>query len=150
MDRLVAFEPPYIVDDSRPALPGDLPARIRGMIAAGRPGDAVERFLVEAVGLSPIAVSTMQGGSGWRAMESLATSIPHDLAIIGDGSMPVRLSRITAPTLMLDSSASAPWLRRATSAVAAVVPGARHQTIDGPAHGFDAATVAEALTSFLA
>jgi pimeloyl-ACP methyl ester carboxylesterase len=150
MDKLVVFEPPYIVDDSRSLPPADLPARVRGMIASGRPGDAVERFLVESVGVPAEAVLGIEASPEWPAMQALAPTVLHDLAIMGDSSIPDRLSLITVPTLVLDSSGSAPFLRTAAAAVAGVVPGASHRTLEGPNHGYDPEMAAQVLVEFLA
>ena len=149
MDRLAVYEPPYIVDDSRPHPSPDLPARVRGMIAAARPGDAAERFLVEAAGMSPAAVAAMEGAPGWATVEAVAHTIPHDLAIMGDSSIPSRIGSIKVPTLVLGGGTSPQWLRLASRAVAAAVPGARSATLDGPGVGFDAATAAPVLVDFL-
>src|SRR5579859_2396645 len=43
--KLVVYEPPFIVDDSRPPVPRDYVAQITARVAAGRRGDAVEYFM---------------------------------------------------------------------------------------------------------
>lgn len=149
MDRLAVYEPPCIVDDSRPRPSADLPARVRGMIAGGRAGDAVERYLVEEAAVSPDLVARLQAGPDWVAMEALAPTITHDLAIIGDGSLPDGLGSITVPTLVLDGAASATWLRHAARAVAAQIPGAEYVTLAGPGFGFPATSAAPVLVAFL-
>ena len=63
MDRIAVYEPPYIVDDSRPRPSPDLPARVRGMVAGGRASDAVERYLVEEAAVSQATVARLQSGS---------------------------------------------------------------------------------------
>src|SRR5215510_9701089 len=40
--RVAMFEPPFVVDDSRPPGPADYVQRLDASIASGRPGDAVE------------------------------------------------------------------------------------------------------------
>ena len=49
--RLTLYEPPFIVDDSRPPLPSDWVERLDELIAAGRRGEAVEYFLTVGVGI---------------------------------------------------------------------------------------------------
>lgn len=149
VSKLAVYEPPYIVDDSRPQPSHDLPARIRGMLASGRPGDAVDRYLVEEAAVSPAMVARMRAGPGWTAMEGLASTITHDLAIIGDGSTPDRLGTIRVPTLILDGVASPVWLRHAARAAAALVPGAQYVTLDSPTFSFDAAAAVPVLAAFL-
>jgi pimeloyl-ACP methyl ester carboxylesterase len=149
MDRLAVYEPPCIIDDSRPRPSADLPARVRGMIAGGRAGDAVERYLVEEAAVSPAMVARLQASPDWVVMEALAPTIAHDLAIIGDGSLPDGLGSITVPTLVLDGAASAVWLRHAARAVALQIPGAEYVTLDGPGFGFPATAAAPVLAAFL-
>ncbi len=153
--QLVAYEPPYVVDSGRARPSTDLPARVRGMVAAGRPADAVERYLVEAEGRSTAAVARMQAEPGWSAMEGLAPTITHDLAIMGDYAIPEeRFAAIKARTSIVDGIASAPWLREAAQATAAFIPGARYLTLEGPsadlaAHDLDARTAAPVLAELL-
>ena len=149
LDRIAVYEPPYIVDDSRPHPSADLPARVRGMIAGGRAGDAVERYLVEEAAVSPSMVARMQAGPEWATMEALAPTIAHDIAIIGDGALPSGLASIDVPTLVLDGSTSAMWLRHAARATAAAIPGAEYLTLDGPGFGFPAVAAAPVLAAFL-
>src|SRR6266487_2672638 len=47
--KLALYEPPFIVDDSRPPLQVDYVARLTELVAAGRRGDAVEFFMTKAV-----------------------------------------------------------------------------------------------------
>ncbi len=42
--KLALYEPPFIIDDSRPPLPEDFAAHLEGLVAAGRRGDAVDMF----------------------------------------------------------------------------------------------------------
>src|SRR5205823_8608687 len=52
--KLALYEPPFIVDDSRPPLPGDYVTQLTALLSSGRRGDAVAFFMTTAVGL-PIA-----------------------------------------------------------------------------------------------
>src|SRR5258708_22891038 len=49
--KLALYEPPLIVDDSRPRPPQDLAAQISELVLAGRRGEAVELFHPKGVGL---------------------------------------------------------------------------------------------------
>jgi len=49
--RLALYEPPFVVDDSRPPLPEDDVARLAELVSAGPRGDAVEYFMTQAAGL---------------------------------------------------------------------------------------------------
>src|SRR5262249_34202069 len=45
--KLALYEPPFIVDDSRPPIPHDYISRLNGMLTEERRGDAVKLFLRE-------------------------------------------------------------------------------------------------------
>jgi Alpha/beta hydrolase family len=60
ISRLALFEPPFVVDDSRPPRPADYVQRLDDAVAGGRPGDAVELFLTVAAGMPAEAVPGMR------------------------------------------------------------------------------------------
>lgn len=136
IDRLVAYEPPYVVGDREP-VPTDLLDRLRALVAAGRRSDAVALFLTESAAVPGFAVEGMRGSPEWSWMEALAPSLPYDVALFPPGQgLPVeRLGRVRVPTLVLDGGASPAWLRGAAAAVAAAVPGAVARTVPGEDHG---------------
>jgi hypothetical protein len=61
--KLALYEPPFMVDDSRPSLPEDYRERLMGLLAAGRRGDVVELIMTEAVGMPAEAVAPMRDKS---------------------------------------------------------------------------------------
>ncbi len=88
--------------------------RRRGRALPDRGGGAL------TVGGRPAA----RGGRRWAAMEAVASTITHDLTILGDCTIPTdRFERITIPVAILDNAASPQWLRGAARSVAAVDPG---------------------------
>jgi pimeloyl-ACP methyl ester carboxylesterase len=136
IDRVVAYEPPYVVGD-REAPGADLLDRLRALLAAGRRGDAAALFLTESVGLPPFVVDGMRGSAEWAWMEAFADSLPADVALCGPGqALPTtRLAAVGVPTLVLDGGESPAWMRSAARAVAAAVPGAAGETVPGEDHG---------------
>ena len=133
--RLAVYEPPYVVDPGlsrrRVALAGELDR----LLAAGRPGDAVQRFLIEAVELRPDVVAMIRASRRWPPMAALAPTLRYDLAILDGGLIPAgRLARVGVPTLFLDGAASPGWARAAVRAAASIVPGARHRSLAGQDH----------------
>ena len=73
--RLALFEPPFVVDDSRPPLPADYVERLDAAVADGRPGDAAELFLTAAAGLPPEAAAGVRQSDFWPVMEAVAPTI---------------------------------------------------------------------------
>jgi len=79
--EMVLYEPPFVVDSSRPRPPADLAAQIVQLVSSDRRGAAVELFQLKGVGLSE---------EGGRAAEERAKSSGPR----GDGAHP-RLRRAT-------------------------------------------------------
>jgi pimeloyl-ACP methyl ester carboxylesterase len=146
--RLVMFEPPFRLPTS-PQLPPGYQEQMAAFIASGRNGDAVAYFMTQAVGLPGEAVAQMRKAPHWPMLEALAPSAVHDDLLVGDGSVPVdRLAAFTVPTLLLDSTGSAPWLRNAAAAVADALPKATHRSLDGTFHKLPPDVLAPVLIEF--
>jgi pimeloyl-ACP methyl ester carboxylesterase len=153
--RLAVYEPPFIVDDSRPLLPDDYGPRLTELISSGRRGDAVELFMTVAVGVPAEMVAQMRTSPRWPAMEALAHTLPYDGAVMGDTmeGNPASMKRwasVTVPTLAMDGGASPEWARNAVRALVEVLPDAQHLTLEGQTHATDPEVVAPALERFFA
>lgn len=149
--KLVLWEPPYIIQGARERPPADFADQLAGLIAAGRPGDAVERFFTVAIGLPDEFVAGMRRSPFWAPMEAAAGTLVYDAVMVGDYSLPAdRLSTIAIPVLVADGgSASQPWLREAAAAVVDAVPGAQHQVIEGQPHNVAPEAIAPVVIDFL-
>ncbi len=150
--RLGLWEPPFMLSDettrSRP--PADYGAQVAAAVAEGRPGDAVELFFTQAVGMPGEFVAPMRETPFWPSMENLAQSLVYDAAIMGDFQVPTeRLAKVNVPTLLLDGGTT-PWMSRTADAIANLVPGAQRRTLPGQQHNVDATVIAPALTEFFA
>jgi pimeloyl-ACP methyl ester carboxylesterase len=137
--RLALYEPPCIVDDSRPAVPPDLVERLSGLIADGRRGDAVASFLMEGPGVSAEVVESMRGEPDWPSFEALAHTLVYDLLIMtglmgGDPAALERWASLDVPTLVMDGDASPPWQRNTVGTLAAALPHARRRSLAGQDH----------------
>jgi pimeloyl-ACP methyl ester carboxylesterase len=152
--KLALYEPPFVVDDSRPPLPSDYVARLIELVSEGRRGDAVEYFLTIGPGIPADVVAEMRGAPSWAAMEQVAHTLAYDGLIIGDrvfgDPLPVeRWASVTMPTLVIDGGASPEWARNAVRALADVLPHARRRTLEGQTHGADPEVLAPVLEGFL-
>lgn len=135
----VLFEPPFIVDDSRPAIAADLFDRIGALVREGRRGDAVARFLTEGIGVPEEHVDRMREAPMWPDMEGLAHTLPYDGALLEglQAGRPLPADRwqsISAPTLVIDGERSDPFLRSAVEALVAALPGSGRHTLEGQDH----------------
>lgn len=136
---VAAFEPPYIVDDSRPPIPASLFDEIRALVAADRRGDAVAKFMTVGIGVPEEMVAQMRSSPMWPGMESLAHTLPYEGAIVaglqsGKAIPAKRWKSISARTIVIDGEKSDPFLRNAAKAVAEVIRGAERRTIPGQDH----------------
>lgn len=153
--KLALYEPPCIVDDSRPPVPEDYVARLTALVSAGRRGDAVEYFMTQAVGLPAQTVVGMRGTPFWPALEGVAHTLPYDGAFMADVMMgdPEPLEKwasVKVPTLVLDGGESPPWQHNAVQTLVEILPDSRRRTLDGQTHEVAPEVLAPVLEAFFA
>jgi hypothetical protein len=146
VSKLAIYEPPFIVDDSRPRVPDGLAERLSELASAGRPGDAVELFLTAAVALPEEVVAQLRQAPIWPGFEAVAHTLAYDTSIMGDYLVPA--AGVAVPMLVGEGGASLPWMRNAAAAVADALPNARLHTIEGQQHDVAPDLLAPVLTDF--
>ena len=148
MKKLALWEPPYIVDDSRPPVPPDYKDQLTRLLAAGRRGDMIELFMTKAVGLPAEFVAPMRQAPFWAAQEALAHTLIYDATLTGDFSLPAEhIASVAVPTLVIDGGTT-PWLSHAAEAVAQALPHAQRRTLHGQPHNVAPEALAPALVEF--
>lgn len=155
IDKLALFELPYVVDGARPPIPADIADRTRDLAAAGKRGAAVALFMRRGVNLPGFVVTMMKLMPAWRALKSVAHTLPYDLTIVdpannGAGKpLPEgRWQDVTVATLVIGGGKSPQPMQTAMRELAGAVPGAVHRTLDGQTHLVKAAALAPMLTEF--
>jgi pimeloyl-ACP methyl ester carboxylesterase len=151
--RLALFEPPFVVDDSRPPGPADYVQRLDAFVADGRPGDAVELFLTGAVNMPAEAIAGMRQSPFWPALESVAHTIAYDGRVMGStmsgAPLPAdRWAAVSVPSLVMYGRGTEPWLIAAARALAGLLPNASLQAVDGAQHSVAPEVLAPALREF--
>ncbi|GAA4516057.1 alpha/beta hydrolase [Actinoallomurus oryzae] len=151
--RLALFEPPFVVDDSRPPLPADYVERLDAAVADGRPGDAVELFMTAAVGMPAEAVGGMRQGDFWPILEAVAPTIAYDGRIMGTTMSGAPLPRdrwaaVTTPTLVMHGTGTYPFIVAGAQALAGLLPAATLRAVEGEQHSAPAGVLAAALRDF--
>src|SRR2546421_7197857 len=68
--KLAVYEPPFIIDDSRPPVPRDYVAHLNELLAAGRRGGAVEYFMTDAMLVPAEMVAPMRNTPMWPPIEA--------------------------------------------------------------------------------
>jgi len=150
MKKLALWEPPYIVDDSRPPVPQDYLEQLRKMLREGRRGDMIELFFTQAVGMPAEFVAPMRQSPFWAAQEAFAPTLVNEAILMGNGSFKLpkeRIAKATCPTLVMDGGTT-PWLGHAADAVADTLPNAQRRTIAGQPHNVDPQALAPVLIEF--
>jgi pimeloyl-ACP methyl ester carboxylesterase len=154
--KLAGYEPPLLVDDSRPAPPADYRQQIDTMLAAGRNGDVVSFFMVTMVGAPKFVPYILRIMPAWKKLKAVAPTLPYDMAILGDtqtgAGLPDEfvnvLGSIDVPTLVADGGKAAPWMHHGVQAVADAIPASTRLTLPGQTHQLKAAAIAPVLIDF--
>jgi hypothetical protein len=143
--HLVMWEPPFRLDLAAQQAASEYRERTRTLLAEGRRGDALELFMT-MVGLPAEAIAGARQSPYWAKGESLAPTLAHDAAVMGDGSIPgERFATITAATAVLTGGASPDWFRAAGRAAADAIPGATYRELPGQTHDVAPAVLAAAV-----
>jgi pimeloyl-ACP methyl ester carboxylesterase len=166
--KLALYEPPFLVDDSRPPVPDDYVAQLLRAVDEGRPGDAVEIFMTKAILIPPEYVAQMRNAPmgevydremkppEWAGMEAVAHTLAYDGMIMGDtmsgkplpGERVKRWAAWQKPTLVIVGGESEVFFHKGTRALADVLLNAKHQVLEGQAHDVSPQTLAPVLVEF--
>jgi pimeloyl-ACP methyl ester carboxylesterase len=146
--KLALWEPPYIVDDSRPPLPQDYQEQLKKLLRESRRGDMLELFFTKAVDMPVEFVAMMRQAPFWPTQEAVVHTLIDDATFTRDLSLPKeRIATVTIPTLVIDGGQT-PWLSHAAQAVAEILPHAQRRTIAGQPHNVAAEALAPVLVEY--
>jgi pimeloyl-ACP methyl ester carboxylesterase len=154
--RLAVYEPPLVVDRSRPLPPADYRQRVDDMIANGRNGDAVKFFMTKVVNGPAFLAVIMPLVPAWSKLKAVAPTLRYDFAIIGAAmrgeGLPEEFRKVLAgvdvPTLVGDGGKSPAWMRNGVQAVADAIGQTRRITLPRQTHQVKAAALAPELIDF--
>jgi pimeloyl-ACP methyl ester carboxylesterase len=155
VSRLAMYEPPYIVDDTRPPLPDDYVQHLEELTSAGRRREIVGYFMTKAVGMPIEMVEPLLDSPMVADMERLAHTVSHDGRVMLRGSMygqPLPAEwrdSVTVPTLVMDGGNSPEWLRNTAGSLVTLLPDVTYRTIDGQDHAAAPDAIAPVLEQFL-
>jgi pimeloyl-ACP methyl ester carboxylesterase len=148
--RLALWEPPYIVEGARPPVAADWGRRIDELIAAGRPGDALQYWMTEIIGVPAEFIEPIRNEPFWLAMEPKAHMLSRDADLLRDFSLPAeRYAAVTTPVLLLDGG-SIPWLSQGLKALVDALPHAELRMLPDQQHDITPDVLVAAVGDFLA
>ncbi|MEO7001404.1 MAG: alpha/beta hydrolase [Ktedonobacterales bacterium] len=156
--KLALYEPPFIVDDSRPPAPEDFAQHLTELVASGRRGEAVEYFMT-VVGSPAEMVAQMRQSPMWPRLEAVAPTLAYDGAIMGntmrgDPATLKKWASVTVPTLVMDGTVffgrvdQHAFLRHGAQEITDILPDAQHRTLEGQDHGPADDVLVSALKAF--
>ena len=152
---LVLYEPPFVIDNTRPPVPTDFPQRMAALAAAGKRRAIVRSFMTEAIRApKPVAVlmSIMPGGG---RLAPMAHTVAYDAMIMNPyqqgNPLPAEIGKaVKVPTLVIVGSKSPPWLQTGGEALASLIPSAEFAQLPGQSHMVKAKATAPVVATFIA
>ncbi|WP_406290522.1 alpha/beta fold hydrolase [Embleya sp. NBC_00896] len=154
ISRVVAFEPPFVVDRTGHVPPSDLAATLHGLVAADRRSQTVRYFMTKAIGVPAPFVGLMRITPMWSKLTAVAGSTPHDWAVMTEHMRGEPLDRadwagVQVPVLVLSGGRNNAVLRTAARAATEALPNARHTEIPKLSHNPDIRLLAPPAAEFL-
>jgi pimeloyl-ACP methyl ester carboxylesterase len=142
------YEPPYSNEDAH--LWRAYERELGKLLATDRRGDAVALFMT-FVGAPPEHIAPMRQTPMWPLFEASAPTLAYDAAVLGDDrAVPTALAaRLQAPALVMNGSASFPFMRDTARALANAMPAGRYLELAGQRHDVEAEAIAPVLVEFL-
>jgi pimeloyl-ACP methyl ester carboxylesterase len=128
---LFLYEPPFIVDASRPPIPADLRRRVTELIATVTPNDGITTASTKN--------SFTVAMPGWPKMVGMASTTLCDLALLEriQNGTPLPKNRWAAnlPTVVMVGSRSEPFFHSGARALTEVLPRCQYKMLEGGSHG---------------
>ncbi|WP_328406965.1 alpha/beta fold hydrolase [Nocardia sp. NBC_00403] len=154
ISRIVAFEPPFVIDRENHVPPADLTTELHALIAADRRAETVRFYMNKAMGMPRAMVAVMRFTPYWKGLLATAYSIAHDWAVVepfmrGEALRTEDWSHVTVPTQVISGTKSIPLLRKGAKAIAAVLPDAEHTELAKLSHNPSIEILAPAAAEFL-
>jgi pimeloyl-ACP methyl ester carboxylesterase len=154
IESLVLYEPPFIVDHSRPPQDADYLPRLEELIAADRRGDAVRLFMRQ-VGMPAPLIALMRLMPPWRKLKAVAHTLRYDARVMGatQAGRPLPAHRwrdATIPTLVVTGGKSEPWMHRGNEELADLLANAEHTVLEGQNHMVKARALAPLIAEHVA
>jgi len=147
--KLAIYEPPFIIEGTRPRPPADTASIYNKMVSEGRRGDAVEYFMTTVVGMPEEFAAQARSQPWWPWQEALAHTLAYDATVMGDYSLPEKTAAsVKVPTLVITGGATFDWLRTSNQAFAKLLPDGRNEIIEGQSHDVAPEALAPVLEKF--
>lgn len=154
VDKLVLYEPPFVVDDSWAPPPRDYFEKLAAFREAGDKAGALTYFFTASIHMPPDQVDGMKRSPFWPMLEPVGHTIEYDALCMGkeavEGGLATtqRWNKVTQPVLVVDGDASFPFMAAGADTVAKLL-GAGRKTLPGQGHGPAPEAIAPVVVEFL-
>ncbi|WP_382921352.1 alpha/beta fold hydrolase [Streptomyces sp. NPDC057062] len=136
--KLFMYEPPFIIDDSRPPVPANYVQHLNNLIGEGKRNKAVEYYMSEALGIPSEYLEYMKADPSWKSMEEMAHTLAYDGMIMGETQsgrpLPVDRWEVNVPTSIVVGENSESYFHDAAKSLVELLPLAKYQTLSGQDH----------------
>ncbi|MEM9953470.1 MAG: alpha/beta hydrolase [Chloroflexota bacterium] len=151
--KLALYEPPFILDDSRPPLPSDYVAQLNEAIADNNRSQAVEIFMTQAILLPEDYLAPMKADPMWASMEKVAHTLAYDDMVsqdlmLGQPWAEGTWSAVSADTVVITGEQSEAFFHEAAQKLVDDLAQATTQSLAGQDHNVDMTVLAPVLVSF--
>jgi pimeloyl-ACP methyl ester carboxylesterase len=151
--KLALYEPPLILDGSRPPLPADYVEQLKAANAAGQRDKALEIFMTQALLIPAEFLAPMKESPMWQGMLAVAHTLAYDGEITRDvmAGKPLpdgKWADVQAKTVIVSGELSEPFFRTAAEELAARLPDAKAEVLAGQGHDVSSDAIAPLLIDF--
>jgi pimeloyl-ACP methyl ester carboxylesterase len=154
IEKIAAYEPPFIVDASEGVPPDDFVTHVGDLISRGSRSEAVKYFMARVMGMPSVIPSLMSlWPPMWSKLKATAHTLPYEAALIdrhvrGRPVDDAYWASVVTPTLVVSGEKSPEKLRKGAGAIARALPNAQHRALPGVSHNVKMSALAPVLADF--
>lgn len=136
--KLFMYEPPFIIDESRPRVPANYVQHLNNLIEEGKRNEAVEYYMSEALGIPSEYLEYMKAEPSWKSIENMAHTHAYDGMFMGETQsgkpLPIDRWEVNVPTSVMVGEKSEPYFHDAAKSLVELLPITKYQTLSGQDH----------------
>jgi pimeloyl-ACP methyl ester carboxylesterase len=152
--RLAMYEPPYIVDASRPPTPSDYVEHLDELARQDKGREIFEYFMTKAVGMPEEMVKPMLDTPMVEQMARIAHTVSYDARIMSSTQegKPLPLEwrdSVTVPTLVMVGAESPEWMHKGCRDLVRMLADVSFRMLEGQDHAVSPEALGPVLEDFL-
>jgi pimeloyl-ACP methyl ester carboxylesterase len=138
VSKLFLYEPPFIINDSRPPVPSDYVQHVTALVEMDQRCEAVEYYMTQAVGVPSEYLAYMKADPSWEVMQRMAHTLAYD-GLIMEGTqtgqaLPVERWHVSIPTCVMVGENSEDFFHDAAKSLVHLLPNAKYRSLAGQDH----------------